>query len=337
MANKPFNKPNPTAPKKPSSLREKIHEIIFEAETPAGWIFDVLLLIAILASVVLVCLETVESFDQYGDLFFFLEWFFTIIFTVEYLLRLYCVRRPWRYALSFFGVVDLLAILPAYLSMLMAGAPSFAVIRAFRLLRIFRIFKLVWFMNEADELFSAMTRARAKIVVFVGVVAISVTVAGTLMYEIENWGSNSRLAAANTETDPDALSLQKSKLQQSAISALENFNLEQANDSIKEIQTIEGGGEKSRFTSIPQSIYWAVVTMTTVGYGDIVPVTTVGKFVAAILILMGYSFIIVPTGFVSAEFVKSKADSGSTNSCPSCITEGHDMDAVFCKYCGGEM
>lgn len=335
MANKPFNKPNPAAPKKPSSLREKIHEIIFEAETPAGWIFDVLLLVAILASVVLVCLETVESFDKYGDLFFYLEWFFTIIFTVEYLLRLYCVRRPLRYALSFFGVVDLLAILPAYISMLLASSPSFAVVRAFRLLRIFRIFKLVWFMNEADELFSAMTRARAKIVVFVGVVAISVTVAGTLMYEIENWGSASRVASV--DLDPDVLELKKAKLQQTAISALEGSDFELANTSIGEIQALEGGGEKSRFTSIPQSIYWAVVTMTTVGYGDIVPVTTVGKFVAAILILMGYSFIIVPTGFVSAEFVKSKADSGTTHSCPSCITEGHDVDAVFCKYCGEQM
>lgn len=333
MSNKSFNRPNPANAKK-ESLREKIHEVIFEAETPAGWIFDVLLLVAILASVVFVCLETVDSFKQYSDLFFYFEWFFTIIFTVEYLLRLYCVRRPLRYARSFFGVVDLLSILPAYLSMILVGAPSFAVVRAFRLLRIFRIFKLVWFMNEADELFTAMSRARAKIVVFVGVVAISVTVAGTLMYEIENWGAATHSVA---DVDPDVLILKKSKLQQSALAALEDFDLDRANQSIEEIQTLESGGQQSRFTSIPQSIYWAVVTMTTVGYGDIVPVTTVGKFVATILILMGYSFIIVPTGFVSAELVNAKTDGGTTKSCASCITEGHDLDAVFCKYCGEQL
>ena len=332
---KPANKQTTRQANKPTTLRGRIHQVIFEAETPAGWIFDVILLIAILASVIAVCLETVESLEQYHKTFFFLEWVFTIVFTVEYLLRLYCVKRPLKYAFSFFGIIDFLAILPAYLSMLLAGAPSFAVIRAFRLLRIFRIFKLVWFMNEADELFRAMANARGKIVVFVGVVVISVTVAGTLMYEIENWGHNKRLA---NQPQLSAAELQTARVdvKQQAIAALEDYDFENASGAISEFQTMHGG-EKSRFSSIPQSIYWAVVTMTTVGYGDIVPVTALGKFVAAILILMGYSFIIVPTGFVSAEFVKSKRESTSTNSCPSCITEGHDLDAMYCKYCGEEM
>jgi len=219
---------------------------------------------------------------------------------------------------------------------MMAGAPSFAVIRAFRLLRIFRIFKLVWFMNEADELFNAMRNARGKIVVFVGVVVISVTVAGTLMYEIENWSANRHISNQTGQLSEEELQNARADFQQQAMTALEDYDFENASGAISEFQTLQGG-EKSRFSSIPQSIYWAVVTMTTVGYGDIVPVTVVGKLVAAILILMGYSFIIVPTGFVSAEFVKSKRESTSTNSCPSCITEGHDLDALYCKYCGDEM
>ncbi|MEM9413446.1 MAG: ion transporter [Planctomycetota bacterium] len=171
------------------TLREKIHEIIFEADTVWGLVFDVLLLIAIACSVIIVCLETVDSIsEKYGRLFFWAEWIFTVLFSLEYILRLYCVQRPIRYATSFFGIVDLLAVLPTYIGALFVNAPNLAVVRAFRLLRVFRVFKLIYFMKEADDLGRAILRARAKIIVFLGVVVVAITVAGTLMYEIENWG-----------------------------------------------------------------------------------------------------------------------------------------------------
>lgn len=279
----------PQQRQKLSPWREKIHEIIFEADTPAGAAFDISLLIAIIASVVVICLETVSPYnEQFADELFAWKWGFTILFTVEYFLRLICVRRPLRYMLSFWGIVDLLSFLPDYL--LLGGVAktnAFSVIRSLRLLRVFRIFKLAWFQHEADELGSAVYRSRAKIVVFLTAVLIIVTVTGTLMYEIES-----------NNAPP---------------------------------------GE-CQFDSIPEGIYWAIVTMTTVGFGDIVPVTTTGKFLSAFLILVGYSLIIVPTGFVSAEIIESKKKTTtSTISCGNCITEGHDADAVYCKYCGSEI
>jgi voltage-gated potassium channel len=217
-----------------------------------------------------------------------LSWFFTGLFTVEYLMRVYCVKRPMRYIWSFWGMVDLLAFLPDYFMLIPALSSSgfhsrgFSVIRSLRLLRVFRIFRLGWFQFEADDLANAIWKARAKIIVFLAVVMIIVTVVGTLMYEIENTISDS-----------------------------------------------------SQFTSIPDGIYWAIVTMTTVGFGDLVPTTIAGKFLSAMLILIGYSLIIVPTGFVSAEIMESKRKSNiSTRSCASCVTEGHDADAKYCKYCG---
>lgn len=281
-----FNRPATPDAVRPNSLKERLHTIIFEAETPSGFIFDVLLLVAIFASVVVACLDTVESLSQrFGPVFYVLEWCFTVLFTIEYLLRLYCVRRPLKYAFSFFGIIDLLAVLPTYILLFYQSGASFTVVRALRLLRVFRIFKLVWFMNEADELGQAILNARAKVVVFFGFVLIVVTIAGTLMYEIENYG--------------------------------------------RAVTGAPGEG----FRNIPESIYWAIVTMTTVGYGDIVPHTVLGKMVASLLILIGYSLIIVPTGFVSAEFVSAKRRV-TTISCPSCSREGHDPDARYCKYCG---
>ena len=269
-------------------IREKIHEIIFEADTPAGIVFDVGLLIAIVLSVIVICLETVEDFP-YGELLQKVHWGFTILFTVEYFLRVFCVRRPLAYIFSFWGIIDLLSVLPDYLLLAsgLAGRTSlFSVIRSLRLLRAFRIFKLGWFQAEADDLGGAIWRARAKIVVFLTAVLIIVTVTGTLMYEIEK--------AALPE------------------------------------------GE-SMFRSIPEGIYWAIVTMTTVGFGDIVPKSLPGKFLSSCLIMLGYSLIIVPTGFVSAEIIESKKNKISARACASCVSEGHDRDAKFCKYCGEQL
>ena len=265
------------------TVRDKIHEVIFEADTPMGALFDISLLFSIVASVIVTCLATVEGYTGLGWVNA-ASWFFTILFSIEYVLRVYCVRRPLSYIISFWGIIDLLAVLPDYFLLFASGGTTraFAVIRALRLLRVFRIFKLGWFQAEADDLGNAVWRARAKIIVFLTVVLIIVTVTGTLMYEIENiWLPN--------END---------------------------------------------FDSIPEGIYWAVVTMTTVGFGDTVPKSPPGKFLSTVLILLGYSLIIVPTGLVSAEIIETRQKRMTTRSCSSCITEGHDLDAKHCKYCG---
>jgi voltage-gated potassium channel len=278
------NTPRPDAAGSFAPWRAKLHEVIFEADTRAGKAFDVALLIAILVSVVTVSLETVGPVEQrYGNLLTAIEWTITILFTIEYVLRLLCVASPWRYATSFFGIVDLLAIVPTYLSVLIPGSQSLVVIRSLRLLRIFRVFKLGHFLTEAAALRRAVWQARGKIVVFLTTVLIAVSIMGSAMYLVENYDQPSE-----------------------------------------------------QFTSIPQGMYWAVVTMTTVGYGDIVPETALGKFLSAILIIMGYSLIIVPTGFVSAELVGAKVATRpvSTQTCTHCMREGHDVDATFCKHCG---
>lgn len=287
---------------KVSPFRQRLHQIIFEADDFAGALFDVLLLLAIVASIVVVCMDTVPDIGRgataadgtfnpdvpgpHHGILSMLSWGFTIFFTLEYLLRMYCVRRPLKYAFSFWGIIDLMSFLPDYLVLGFGGRftrGSFTVIRSLRLLRVFRIFKLGWFQHEAEELGDAVWRSRAKITVFITVVLILVTVSGTLMYEIETW---------------------------------------------------QGAGT-SQFESIPDGIYWAIVTMTTVGYGDIVPTTVAGKILSAVLILIGYSLIIVPTGFVSAEIIgQRKQTTTLTRSCPSCVTEGHDANAVYCKHCG---
>ncbi len=274
-----------------SLWRGKLHEIIFEADTPMGKFFDVLVLLAIMASVLVVMLESVEEINkQYGEILVAAEWFFTILFTIEYLLRLVCVARARAYAFSFFGIVDLLAILPTYISVLIPGAQSLVVVRALRLLRVFRVFKLGYFLSEAADLRKAVWDSRAKIVVFLATVIIVVVIVGSAMH------------------------------------------------------LIEGSVEDTKFTSIPQSVYWAIVTMTTVGFGDITPQTALGKMLASCLIIIGYSLIIVPTGFVSAELVDSRVKaerarqaSTKAHACPSCMREGHDRDAKCCKYCGEDL
>lgn len=267
-----------------SPWREKLRVIIFEADTPAGKAFDVGLLVAILLSVLAVMLDSVTTFrSQHGQLLTSAEWIFTLLFTVEYALRLVCSPRPLHYARSFFGVVDLLAILPTYLSLLFPGAESMIVIRGLRLLRVFRVFKLGQFLGEASLLRNALASSRHKITVFLGTITILVTILGAAMYLIE--------------------------------------------------------GEANGFTSIPVSIYWAIVTMTTVGYGDMAPITVSGKVLASIVMIMGYSIIAVPTGIVTAEIVETAAASRriTTRSCSNCLSEGHDRDATYCKDCGAPL
>lgn len=289
-----------------SPTREKIHQIIFGADSFWGLVFDIFLLLAILASIVVVCVQTVEGIGwqwpddandphrhvgtDYSYSLWLANWIFTGIFTLEYFVRLYCVRRPSKYIFSSWGMIDLLSFLPDYV-LLLSGADqfsrAFSIIRSIRLLRVFRLFQLGWFQGEADELGSAIWRSRGKIVVFLATVMVIVTLAGTLMYEVE------------------------SRFVQDA-----------------------DGNNASQFQSIPEGIYWAIVTMTTVGFGDIVAESLPGKFLSAFVILLGYSLIIVPTGFVSAEIINTKRMSKPPRSCASCLTDGHDADAKYCKYCG---
>lgn len=263
-------------------LRAWLHEIIFEADTPTGKAFDVVLLAAILLSVLAAMLDSVgELHESHGRLLYGIEWFFTILFSIEYLIRFFSVRKPLLYARSFFGVVDLLAVIPTYMSLLIAGTQSLLVIRVLRLLRIFRVFKLARYLGEARLLMKALRASRAKITVFLGAVLSVVVIMGTLMYLVE--------------------------------------------------------GPKNGFTSIPRSVYWAIVTMTTVGYGDITPQTFLGQTLAALVMILGYGIIAVPTGIFSLELIHAARQTPapvSTQACPACSAEGHDTDAVHCKFCG---
>jgi len=278
-----------------SALKDRLHEIIFEADTPEGKLFDVLLLIFILGSVVVVMLESVNSISaKHQTLFFVLEWIFTIFFTIEYFTRLYITLKPIKYATSFFGVIDLLSILPAYVDLLFPGTHYLVVIRSLRLLRVFRIFKLFHFLKGGNEIIRGLKASRQKIIVFLFFILVVVIIMGSVLYIVE---SNSN----------------------------------------------------SGFTSIPRSIYWAIVTLTTVGYGDIAPVTEIGQFLAAIIMILGYAVIAVPTGIVSTEMMysgkkKSKkkrrnalSEEISTQCCRHCARDGHEIDAVFCKYCGEKL
>lgn len=263
-------------------LRAKLHAIVFEAETPAGRTFDIALLVLIVASVVAICVETVDDYrEAWGPLLTRLEWGFTAIFTVEYLVRLYCVRRPLAYATSFYGIIDLVAVLPAYAALVFAGGHQLGTVRVIRLVRVFRVLKLVQFLGEARTLRLALRKSTPKIVVFLLSIFCTVVVIGTLMYVIE--------------------------------------------------------GSESGFDSIPRSIYWAIVTLTTVGYGDISPQSGIGQAVASGVMLMGYAVIAVPTGIVSSELVRSQRDATSTRSCPSCSTEDHRDAAVHCYHCGAKL
>jgi len=263
------------------SFKRRLHEIIFEADTREGKWFDILLLWAIAISVLIVMLDSVsELHNKYEKAFFIAEWFFSIIFTIEYLLRIYLVKNPWKYIFSFYGLVDLLSILPSFVGIIFVDSHSLRVIRILRLLRIFRVLKLFSFLKEAQIVGAALKASRQKIIVFLFSVLAIVTVLGTIMYIIES--------------------------------------------------------PEDGFTSIPRSIYWAIVTLTTVGYGDIYPHTVLGQTLASIVMILGYAIIAVPTGIVTSELVTSNAATVDLNTqvCQSCNAEGHHDDAIYCDQCG---
>jgi len=259
-----------------------IYEVIFEADTRAGKAFDVLLLVGISLSVVVVALESISSFAQdYGAVLYALEWFFTVLFTVEYALRLYSVRKPHLYALSFFGIVDLFSILPTYLSLAFAGAQTLLIIRVLRLLRVFRVFKLSRYIGEAHVLMDALALSKHKITVFFGAVLTIVLIMGSLMYLVE--------------------------------------------------------GSANGFTSIPRGIYWAIVTLTTVGYGDMAPQTSLGQAISSFVMLLGYSIIAVPTGILTVSLTEAHKKQDGSLICDACRTGGHQKDALYCRVCGDNL
>ena len=273
---------SPTGQRERDDWRESLRIIIFEADTPAGKAFDIALLISICASILAVMLESVATIEaEWGGALRVAEWAFTLIFTCEYVMRLLAVPRPLRYARSFFGIVDLLSILPTPLSLLFPGTQSMLVIRSLRLLRVFRIFKLVRFLGEANVLTQALRSSRHKVMVFLGTVMVIVVIVGAAIFAIE--------------------------------------------------------GEENGFTSIPRAMYWAIVTITTVGYGDIAPQTVPGQILAAILMITGYGIIAIPTGIVTAEIVSASRIPPNTRTCTSCFSEGHLLEARFCRDCGAEL
>ncbi len=276
--------------RKPKQWRIKLHEVIYEADTPAGKLFDVVLLIFIIASIILVMLESVKSVDaKYHTLLNLGEWVVTILFTLEYIARLIAVKKPMKYVTSFYGIIDFLSTIPKYLSLIFAGTHALVALRALRLLRVFRILKLARYLGASNTLVTAIKSSRAKISIFLFAVVILSIILGTIMYMVE--------------------------------------------------------GEENGFTNIPKSVYWCIVTLTTVGYGDIAPQTPLGQFIASVIMIMGYGIIAVPTGIVSAEYTRSSNAEDKKNkanktihlnsqSCSNCLTENHKDNAEFCYQCG---
>lgn len=263
--------------------RFRLHEVIYESNTPGGKVFDLSLLLAIFTSIMVVMLDSVAGLHlRYGRMFYIAEWVFSVLFTMEYILRLISIRKPWRYVFSFLGVIDLIALIPSYLGIFFIGAQSLLVFRALRLLRIFRILKLGHFLSEIRFLKEALKGSVRKIAVFLLTVLTITVILGSIMYLVEK--------------------------------------------------------RENGFSNIPESIYWAIVTITTVGYGDISPVTPLGKFVASIVMLTGYAIIAVPTGIITHDIALAARKKGSSpESCPNCGQEGHDGDALFCKHCGASL
>jgi len=270
------------SPVTPTPWREWLYETIFETDTLAGRWFDILLIINIIASVIVVMLDSVNAIRaEWGRLLYVLEWGFTLLFTVEYALRLISIGKPVKYATSFWGIIDLLAIIPTYVSLVLPHGKFLLVIRIIRLLRVFRVLKLLRYMGEAQQLRTALRASRHKIVVFLFTVLTLVIIFGSIIYIVE--------------------------------------------------------GEENGFTSIPRSIYWAIVTLTTVGYGDISPKTDLGQILAAFVMILGYSILAVPTGIVTVEMTHAMKDKATDQACPDFSAQGHDRDAVHCKYCGARL
>lgn len=268
--------------KKEPSWKNKLHEIIYEADTPSGKLFDVVLLIFILLSIVLVMLESVDYIgSQYYGILNILEWIITILFTFEYIARIICVKKPKAYIFSFYGIIDFLSTIPKYLSLFFVGTHSLVAIRALRLLRVFRILKLTRYIGESTNFGRALKRSRVKVAVFLSFVLVLCIILGTVMYLIE-------------------------------------------------------GDEDSGFSSIPRSVYWAIVTLTTVGYGDIAPVSALGQSIASLIMILGYGIIAIPTGIVTSEMTKSERNNipKNTQSCTNCMESYHTDDAQFCHKCG---
>ncbi|MDA0176865.1 ion transporter [Mesoflavibacter profundi] len=280
---------------KHKNWKEKLHEIIYEADTPAGKIFDIVLLLLIVASIILVMLESVTSFaEKHYDFLNISEWVITILFSIEYIARIIVVNQPKKYIFSFYGIVDFLSTIPKYLSFFILNSHSLVALRALRLMRVFRILKLARFVGESNNLMKALRASRAKIAVFVFFVLIICVILGAVMYIVES-------------------------------------------------------GQDSGFTSIPRSVYWAIVTLTTVGYGDIAPATALGQFISSIIMIIGYGVIAIPTGIVSVEYSKNYSDKENleekpiqkirlnTQICSNCHHRTHDDDANFCKICGNNL
>lgn len=265
-------------------FKSRLHEVIFEADTKEGKVFDEVLLVSIILSVLIVILDSVPSLEtSHGPFFHSAEWFFTILFTIEYLLRIWITKKSFKYMFSFFGIIDLIAIIPTYLSLLMPGGELIIIVRMLRLLRIFRILKLMQYISATNLLMDSLIKSRYKISVFILFVSILVTILGAILYLVE--------------------------------------------------------GAQSGFTSIPRGIYWAIITLTTVGYGDITPSTVAGQSIASVVMLLGYAIIAVPTGIITSQIIDSKRYLAKTNTqhCSRCNYHNHEDDALFCKVCGNAL
>lgn len=265
--------------------KEKVHEVIYEADTPAGKLFDVILLLVILLSILLVMLESIESIGtKYAYILNVAEWVITILFSIEYIARIISVEKPKTYVFSFYGIIDLLSTIPKYISLFVLGTHSLVALRALRLLRVFRILKLTRFIGESANFGKALKRSRVKIAVFISFVIVLCIILGTVMYLVES-------------------------------------------------------NEGSGFTSIPRSVYWAIVTLTTVGYGDIAPITALGQFIASLIMILGYGIIAIPTGIVTSEMSKSEKEliPNNTQNCANCNEDYHQDNAEFCHKCGNKI
>ena len=265
--------------------KEKVHEVIYEADTPAGKLFDVILLLVILLSILLVMLESIESIGtKYAYILNVAEWVITILFSIEYIARIISVEKPKTYVFSFYGIIDLLSTIPKYISLFVLGTHSLVALRALRLLRVFRILKLTRFIGESANFGKALKRSRPKIAVFISFVIVLCIILGTVMYLVES-------------------------------------------------------NEGSGFTSIPRSVYWAIVTLTTVGYGDIAPITALGQFIASLIMILGYGIIAIPTGIVTSEMSKSEKEliPNNTQNCANCNEDYHQDNAEFCHKCGNKI